>query len=126
MDVLGIPTQPIDSENESLLKSVELDDAAKGLVLESSEILNELTIRSKPWKLAKLQPQELAANISMELIDVLFYLLEVSVLLGLTQEDIIDLYMTKLNSNLKRVISSTGLDSEQGLAARRLLKDISG
>lgn len=121
MAVLGISSSAI--QTSDILKSPQLDDAAQGIVLEAVEILNELTIRSKPWKRKPLD--RVHADMSMELIDVLFYVLELSVLLGIEACDIEDLYLSKLKSNLKRIIDNSS-DECQIEGAKKYLEELRG
>lgn len=122
MEVLGISTEPQDGGN--LLQSSALDDASKGLLLEASEILNELTIKSKPWK--SKHPDELYGDIALELIDVIFYVLEIAIILGLDAHDIEDLYVLKLRKNLTRTVESASSSFSQVEKANLLLEELKG
>ena len=119
MQVLGIPTQAV--ETSDILESRTIADATQGILLESSEILNELTIRSKPWKYKT--PDQIHSDMAMELIDVFFYFLELSILLGIEGVDLEDLYFSKLKKNLHRVIGSSASE-DQVNAAKKLLTEL--
>lgn len=120
MSVLGIRSDTVTLSE--LLTDLRVDDAARGLILESSEIMNELAIRSKPWKSKPLDVTR--SNIIEELTDVLFYVLEMAILLGMDANSINDLYLTKLRKNVIRVIQSSK-DEKQLEEAKSLLEELS-
>lgn len=82
-----------------------LRSAAIGLSCEAAEILDELNKANRPWKPRAVDP----AHIKGELIDVLFYFLEIALLLGLDEKTILDEYRKKLAFNLARIV---GVDTE--------------
>lgn len=74
--------------------------AAIGITVEAAEILEAMDKANRVWKIN----QEPTVNqVKEELIDVLFFVLELSVLLDLSGEDLIRLYQEKYNRNLERL-----------------------
>lgn len=120
MEVLGIDPNPVDESD--ILTSVTIQDASQGLVLEAAEILNELTILSKSWK--HKENSAIHVDMTLELVDVLFYVLELSVLLGMTADDLASLYVTKMKRNLGRIILADHASEQQKIQASELLDEL--
>lgn len=99
MKVLGVETK---EEAEGALPLSGLLEAAIGLSVESAEVLDEMNKATRPWKPRKVSQE----HIVEESIDVLFYLLEIFTLLGMSDTAVLMNYRIKYFYNLARVLSS--------------------
>lgn len=73
--------------------------AVVGIVLEASEVLGEIEKANRKWK-----PSDIVVSaVKEELIDVVFFILELSVLLGLSGDDLTMIYEAKLKKNMRRL-----------------------
>lgn len=106
MQILGVPLegQPNFLQNQWFLL------AAIGLMSESAEVLDEMTIPTKPWKSKPIDQVE--ADTLEELADVFFFLMECLILAGQTANDLEDMYIEKCRKNLNRVEQSGELDQQ--------------
>ena len=77
-------------------------EAAVGLVVESSEILDALNKEHRIWK----EKRDIRIEVEREAVDVLFYLIELFNILDLTDEDVFLLYLRKYVINLMRFLGS--------------------
>lgn len=88
--------------------------AAIGITVESAEILEVMEKANRVWK-PESQPFEHARE---ELIDVLFFVLELSILFGLNGEDLSRCYLEKYRTNLLRALNAS---AEKGSGINGLL-----
>lgn len=91
-------------------------EAAIGISVESAEILEILAKANRKWK-SFYGPHSLVKE---ELIDVMFFILELSVLLGLSGDDLDMLYQAKYDKNLDRLVTSYG-SLENAIAENKVL-----
>jgi NTP pyrophosphatase (non-canonical NTP hydrolase) len=105
MDILGIKLNEWFFP-EVLIQDSEFLAAAIGLIAESTEVLNELNTETRPWK-GKLDGDEIRKKLVEEVIDVLFYLLEVMNMLQMSEDEVKLQYTRKLIINLVRVRGKT-------------------
>lgn len=101
MNLLGIK-QNEEFSLEHLIDDPEFVSAAVGLISESTEVLNEVNVATRPWKQGK-SLDEVRKALVEEAIDVLFYFLEIANILGLTEEEIASQYGRKLIINMSRI-----------------------
>lgn len=111
MEVLNIdPLSGTISVNE--IPSKTEMGAAIGITVESAEILEAMDKANRAWKTNK---DPVSSQVKEELADVLFFVLELCVLLRLTGDDLEYLYLTKYKKNLIRLlnatITSSGIDT---------------
>jgi NTP pyrophosphatase (non-canonical NTP hydrolase) len=78
--------------------------AAIGITVESAEILELIEKANRKWK----PDGDTASLVKEELIDVVFFTLELAVLLGLSADDLSRLYTMKYRKNLSRLFHSYG------------------
>jgi NTP pyrophosphatase (non-canonical NTP hydrolase) len=102
MTLLGIPAPTPDVE---YLNSPYFMAACIGLVSEAAEVLDALSVISKPWKQVDLEKTR--ALVLEESLDVLFMLLEVYLDAGFTPADILRRFDDKLMYNLGRLLRVT-------------------
>lgn len=108
MEVLGIdPNSGTLTKTGKVAKS-ELG-AAIGITCESAEILELVEKANRKWK----PDGDTASSVKEELIDVLFFTLELAVLLGLTGSDLKSLYHQKFKKNLMRLYISIVTSQEE-------------
>lgn len=100
MGFLGIPKL---TEGEEYLASPIFKSAVDGLVTEGAEVLDAISVMTKPWKQAPIEV--VRENVLEESTDVLFMLLEVYLLAGLSADDIVEIYERKLTKNLGRLLA---------------------
>lgn len=86
-------------------------DAAVGMAKEALEVHEAAGQSDKPWK------SFMEEDVREEMIDVLFYWLEAVAIAGYSDRDIEQAYYEKFQKNLKRIIRSTGPESEQSRMA---------
>lgn len=110
MDVLGIPREAVAS-----LDDKRVVGAALGLASEAGEVCQELNVGTRVWADAPFDTKR--ALLGMEAIDIFFYLLELFLLLGFTQEAIVGLYVNKLDRNLERVLEFGEVNEQWELAS---------
>jgi NTP pyrophosphatase (non-canonical NTP hydrolase) len=79
-----------------------LDAAIKGMASEAGEVLQETNFVTRPWDKTPFESR--VNSICFESIDILFYLLEAFVLLGLDHEDVAEKYRKKMIYNLSRIL----------------------
>lgn len=99
MQVLGIDPAS-GTMNETDVPSKEELGAAIGIVKEASEILEAMDNANRIWKVKDVSP---SSEVKEELIDVVFFVLELAILLGLSGDDLVKLYNDKYRKNLKRL-----------------------
>lgn len=105
MDIVGIrPNSEIG--NQTVLGSEEFRSASVGLVSEAVEILNMHNTKSRPWKSAE-EFEEKFAHTKEELIDVMFYALEMFNILGMDAQDVVNEYVRKYSINCARILQKT-------------------
>lgn len=75
--------------------------AAIGVVTEAAEVLDAMDKTGRAWK--KYDKSTQVAHIQEEMADVLFFILELAVLQGLSGEDLERLYNEKYERNLLRL-----------------------
>lgn len=75
--------------------SMEVINAVLGICSESGEVADELTHGTKPWKSSRFD--EVKLSLIEESVDVLFFLMEVWILMGMTPSDIQKLYSEKVD-----------------------------
>lgn len=100
MQRLGLDTTPVTTLDSPLL--------LEGLVMlagEVSEALDPLLVRSKPWKQVDSARQR--QQVEEEVIDILFFWLEVATLLGWDSLEIRRRYLDKWKRNLQRLPTAT-------------------
>lgn len=100
MQRLGLDTTPVTTLDSPLL--------LEGLVMlagEVSEALDPLLVRSKPWKQVDSTRQR--QQVEEEVIDILFFWLEVATLLGWDSLEIRRRYLDKWKRNLQRLPTAT-------------------
>jgi NTP pyrophosphatase (non-canonical NTP hydrolase) len=76
--------------------------AAIGVSTEAAEILELINKANRVWKTKEFNT---ATEMKEELIDVVFFILELAIFLGLTGEDLLKLYDHKYRKNLIRIYS---------------------
>ena len=85
-------------------KMQELRNYTVALMMEQSELLEEVSW--KPWRNYEDQkPSPNMRKIAFEWVDCLFFLVNQSFCLGLTADDILNAFETKLASNMARIDS---------------------
>lgn len=77
----------------------KVKEALLALVVETIEVLNELNW--KPWKKEKKKVNK--EKLKEEVVDCLHFLLEIIILIGMTEEEIIERYFEKRKRNIERV-----------------------
>lgn len=105
--------------DESHFGDSRFHNAATGLILEAAEVLETLNDPSKPWK--QITEAEAVSQFKNELIDVLFYFLELAVLQSMSWKDIQDTYSAKYRKNLQRIIDSEYSSPWQIHEAKKLI-----
>jgi hypothetical protein len=81
-----------------------LRDYTVALMMEQAELLEEVSW--KPWrKYEDQKPRPNTRKIALEWVDMLFFLVDQSFCLGITPNDILEAYETKLANNHKRISS---------------------
>lgn len=80
----------------------EVWEAVSGMVVEGSEALDELRRLGRPW-MPKLGKRGIVNRIIEETVDVLFFVLETLILLGVSPERAFNCYMHKHAKNLRRI-----------------------
>lgn len=78
-----------------------LKSAAMGLVCEAAEVLDNLNDATRPWTTINL------AEVQKEAVDVLFYLMEIFILMGWSASDVMVAYEKKHRLNLVRAATRT-------------------
>lgn len=91
MVMLGIP---MPYPMPDLLTNPVFKDALVMLISEVVECLNPITVATKPWKQGH-NPDELRAQVLDEVVDLWFFVAEISILAGLGAGEIFDRYMAK-------------------------------
>lgn len=123
MHVLGVdplwPGEPVTAE---WIGSPNFKEACTAIMLEGAEIVDEINTLSKPWKRKPIE--DTVENIRTELIDVIFYVLEIMAMLGMTESDLVRLYEEKLNKNFHRVIGSEFSTDRQVELAKMYLEGL--
>lgn len=95
MNQLGVETTPsADPLTDPLVKDVLIM-----LASEVQEALNPLTIASKPWKAAL--PEDLKRELMSEVTDVVFFYMELMIVLGITAGDLEEMYLRKFRHILR-------------------------
>ncbi len=104
MNVLGMYTPVDDILTSSLFKDILICTAGEVL-----EVLEHVSNGTKPWKLGQ-NPDHVREEMKGEMIDILFFLLELFNLADMDDEEIYERYQNKLKKNLTRKASkgSTG------------------
>lgn len=113
MRALGIDATSVDMMHPLLR------DAVVCMMIESGEVVSELSNMNKPWKNG--DPKIANSRVREELIDVLFYLLEIWILIGMSPEEVDASYSAKWKKNMERIINSDRASEEQKAVARELL-----
>ena len=103
MTILGIDSQSGKIANGGQPSTEELG-AAIGITVESAEILEQIEKANRVWKNFD---GSLFDNVKEELTDVLFFVLELAILLNLTGEQLAESYNAKYKKNLLRVLEAT-------------------
>lgn len=88
-------------EGDPLVQNSYVLAACMGLSSEAGEVLQEVNVFSRPW--ARKPQEEVFARLSREAIDILFYFIELMILMGLDTEDVVALYEEKFAINMKRI-----------------------
>ena len=96
MEALGI-----DTEKHIDIYDDEFMAACIGLASEAMEILDEINIATRPW--AGKSIIETRVIVAQEAIDVLFYFIELMILLNIDPKMISVLYMNKWRINMERI-----------------------
>jgi len=78
--------------------------AAISITCESAEILEAMEKAGRKWK---EKEGSIEAEVKEELIDVVFFVLELAILLNLTGEQLANLYVEKYKKNLLRYLEAT-------------------
>lgn len=86
------------------LDSPDFMNAAIGLSTESAEVLDLLGTKTRPWK--QMSGDVLEAEVKKELVDVMFYLLESFLILGISWDGVSKMYGDKMVINLCRAFAS--------------------
>lgn len=102
MKLLNIDSKAGTMSTTGKASSEELG-AAIGISVEAGEILEIISNANRVWK--KSEPPY--AHMKEELTDVVFFVLELAILLGITQEEMEVLYMSKYKKNLIRLYKAT-------------------
>ena len=108
MGILGIPT--VDIRHEDYLDSPFFKGAIDGLVTEAAEVLDGISVISKPWK--QIPREETREHILEEMVDVFFMFLELMIFAGIDADGIVEIYSNKLQYNLTRVLNKNPKDEE--------------
>lgn len=108
MSILGIPT--VDIRHEDYLDSPFFKGAIDGLVTEAAEVLDGISVISKPWK--QIPREETREHILEEMVDVFFMFLELMIFAGIDADGIVEIYSNKLQYNLTRVLNKNPKDEE--------------
>jgi len=77
-------------------------EAAIGANVEAAEVLDPLNKANRPWKPRTLDKD----HVQEEIVDIMFYVLELFVLFGMSWEDVIKAYKSKIAINCARVIEA--------------------
>lgn len=79
--------------------------AAIGITIEAAEVLSEMEKAGRVWK--QIKDDNVFEKTQEELIDVIFFVLELAVLMNLNGEQIASAYVAKYKKNLLRVLNAT-------------------
>jgi NTP pyrophosphatase (non-canonical NTP hydrolase) len=74
--------------------------ACMGMAAEAGEVLSEVNVLTRPW--ARKTTEEARKALAEEAVDVLFFFVELMILLGLGPNDVLQIYRTKWEKNIKR------------------------
>lgn len=86
--------------------------AAIGIVTEAAEVLDAMDRTKRGWtKYDKAKVD----HVKEEMTDVLFFILELAILLGLSGEDLGRLYIEKYNYNMKRLMLAAALREAEAM-----------
>lgn len=96
MNVLGMYTPVDDILTSTLFKDILICTAG-----EVHEVLEHISNGTKPWKLGQ-KPDHVREEMKGEMIDILFFLLELFNLADMDDEEIYERYQNKLKKNLIR------------------------
>ena len=110
MSIVGMETEPATTKKSDALKTAVL-----GLVSESGEVASEINLDTRPWK-----DGTDFTDIKEEVIDVLFFWLETCVTLGMTEDEIIEIYRHKFAKNMARIASRW---PDANLAVNKFIND---
>lgn len=106
MRLLGMQSRPsgehgtaLGGEAFSLYKGDVLI-ACMGMASEAGEVLSEVNVLTRPW--ARKTDAQAEAALIEEAIDVLFFFVELAILLDLTPQDILRVYKRKWEKNVER------------------------
>jgi len=105
MEKMGIPVVPIPNfSHMSLAEFPWLAEGAMGIASEAGEVLDALVAarQNKPWK-ANRADEEYQAEFIEEVVDVLFFVLEVCILVGLEPSGLMATYRDKTRKLHKRI-----------------------
>jgi NTP pyrophosphatase (non-canonical NTP hydrolase) len=97
MNVLGMSTEP----EPDILDSSLFKDILICAVGECMEALEPLAVKTKPWKHAE-NKDGVREHIKEEIVDILFFVLELFIMAGLSPEDVVRRYTAKQQKNLVR------------------------
>lgn len=96
MDMLGMS----DARDTGDIYRGDILVAVMGMASEAGEVLSEVNVLTRPW--AKKPDDEARQALAEEAVDVLFFFTELMILLGLTPEDVLQLYTEKWEKNRER------------------------
>lgn len=96
---LGIPKGPLPLNSEFVRQ------AFGSLWLEAGEMNEPLLRLTRPWKVA--DEDAIVTDVSLEHTDVLFYWFEIAILLGWTEEDLLNRYVSKFMVVMDRIRSNS-------------------
>jgi hypothetical protein len=108
MGILSIPT--VDIHHEDYLDSPFFKGAIDGLVTEAAEVLDGISVISKPWK--QIPREETREHVLEEMVDVFFMFLELMIFAGIDADGIVEIYSQKLQYNLTRILNKNPKNEE--------------
>lgn len=98
MQILGMELRP--SGGYVRLYAGDILIACMGMASEAGEVLSEVNVLTRPW--AQKPDERAREDLAEEAIDVLFFFVELAILLDLTPADILRIYNEKWAKNVER------------------------
>jgi len=105
MQILGMTQAMMRPSGEyTRLYAGDILVACMGMASEAGEVLSEVNVLTRPW--ARKPDGQAREDLAEEAIDVLFFFVELAILLGLTPADVLRIYNEKWAKNVERFNAS--------------------
>ena len=98
MQILGMELRP--PVGHVRLYAGDILVACMGMASEAGEVLSEVNVLTRPW--ARKPDAKAREDLAEEAIDVLFFFVELAILLDLTPADVLRIYNEKWAKNVER------------------------